>query len=211
MANKNTWERKIEAVSYLLQTEPKDTVDEAYQWALSKVENGFLLAHALDGVTWGTVKNHQLVQDSSSVLAKLSPSLKNRDNLLELRLFNADCEAFIWRVGAQWRCRLIDDRQDEISGDAFTECQILWGTESKKAGDFTILRSGSQGLRHAVPADYDLPSFSASNPLKERVVLQVKHYLQQRKSNGMLYSALSRLYGIDQVDFTRNNNNKEGN
>ena len=147
----------------------------------------FFLAHAEDGVIWGHFKDGELVTsgDVFSQCAKLrSPTLQ------QCRIFGENSEIMLWKVGQNWKARLVqDDNKPECLPD---EDQILWGTQvDKESNGFTLVSDGSQGLRHAVPLTGIIFNGKDSRPLR----LQVRHYIDYDES-GVARIYLSRLVNL---------------
>jgi CRISPR-associated protein (TIGR03984 family) len=142
-----------------------------------------LLAHADDGVIWGRVEDGRLLTSHGAAqghpeAVRACPPLR-AETLQQARLFADHAELLLWRADASsWRCRLIRDICAGERGqweEGFDEAQILWGTHGfPLAQDFTLLRDGAQGLRHAVPVPLPLsgPHYEATPPR-----LWVRHYL----------------------------------
>jgi CRISPR-associated protein (TIGR03984 family) len=151
----------------------------------------YILAHALDGVIWGWV-----TQDGILTSREVSPPLKI-ETLLQLRLFNADCEIRLWHVGEDWRAVKTTDEED-TSAAAIDEPQLLWGTHATRgANTFTQLEDGSQGLIHAVPLEQSLDGNLGLRDKKtlQRVCLHVRHYLTE-DAMGVNSVTISRLLGL---------------
>ena len=148
----------------------------------------WLLAHTFDGVIWGRLdaSSWQL----SSGLIPGSPQL-NHDELLELRLFGETGECYVWRDGANLYCRTIMDGSG-TPFDTYDETCILWGTSSKPAKNgFTILADGSQGLRHAVPFEINIPDGNG-----RPTWLVMRHYIERHHDTGLARVTMSRLQAV---------------
>lgn len=117
-------------------------------WLAGQTNYAFALAHANDGVIWGRFDNNQWMW--SSGIAPASPQLR-ASALQQLRLFGASGELFLWRSGARFAGRTIEDGAGE-GVECFDEAQLLWG---KPHGDarsgFQLMREGAQGMLHAPP------------------------------------------------------------
>ena len=151
----------------------------------------WLLAHTVDGVIWGRLEagNWQL----SSGLISASPPL-NHDDLLELRLFGKTGECYLWRDGADLNCRTISDGAG-ASYNYYDETCILWGTSSEPAGNgFTTLADGSQGLRHAVPFEINMPE---DNGRSAKLIL--RHYIERHSETGLARVKMSRLQALQPI------------
>ena len=151
----------------------------------------WLLAHADDGVIWGKFRgdDYKLVtsgdEDVFPQLAKLrSPTLQ------QCRIFGENAEVMLWKVGQNWKARLVqDDNKPECLPD---EDQILWGTQvEKESNGFTLVSDGSQGLKHAVPLTGITFKGKDSRPLR----LKVRHYIDYDES-GVARIYLSRLVDL---------------
>lgn len=157
-------------------------LEQAHEYSLK-----WLLAHADDGVIWGRVDSGRLV--TSYEAARNHAHGRNVclplriETLQQARLFAPHAELLLWRDGNKqetWHAGLIRDAQnsDEAANalwtDAFDEAQMLWGTHGDRLpDDFTLLRDGSQGLRHAVPLSLRLDADGKTDPPR----LIVRHYL----------------------------------
>lgn len=135
----------------------------------------YVLAHAEDGVIWGYFNQGELITSSEPV--DLFPKYKfaklRSQTLQECRIFSKDGgEVHLWRNGKEWRSHFTEDSQYE---ETIKERQILWGTYGQKNDQFTLLRDGSQGLRHAVP--FTDIKIDADQKLAKRVRLVVHHYI----------------------------------
>ncbi|YAF95635.1 MAG: CRISPR-associated protein Csx19 [Nodularia sp. CChRGM 3473] len=148
----------------------------------------FLLAHAEDGVIWGTFKDGQLLTSDSvfDFFPKLSPL-----TLQQCRAFGETSEVMLWRTDEGFKARLIQDEKDT---EFISENHILWGTKADKiCGDFTLVSDGSQGLRHAVPLT-DI-EFDKNQKLYRPLRLNVHHYIDYDDS-GVARIDLSRLVNL---------------
>ncbi len=161
--------------------------EDLKKW-LTEYNLTYLLAHADDGIIWGYFKDGELVTsgDVFSQCAKLRLS-----TLQQCRVFGEKAEVMLWKVGQNWKARLVkDDNKPECLPD---EHQILWGTQvDKESNEFTLVSDGSQGLRHAVPLTGITFKAKDSRPLR----LQVRHYIEYDES-GVARIYLSRLVNLD--------------
>lgn len=172
----------------------------------------YLLAHADDGVIWGRTENNNLLTSDQAIkdkYATLSPhdaaraeieaALRTcaplrRETLQQARLFCEKAELLLWRDGDnRFHARLIRDAQNSEEGewdDCFDEHQMLWGTHGLHLdSDFTLLRDGAQGLRHAVPLASTLDTEGETTPPR----LIVRHYINKQ---GFARVEASRLIGF---------------
>ncbi|MBD2150638.1 TIGR03984 family CRISPR-associated protein [Pseudanabaena sp. FACHB-1277] len=138
----------------------------------------YLLAHAEDGVIWGRFDDDGL-KTSGDVLfdkcTKFHPAKLRSQTLQECRIFSKDGgELHLWRNGGKWRSHFTADDQYK---EKIEERQILWGTHGEKNEQygFTLLRDGSQGLRHAVP--FTDIKVDENQKLVKPVRLVVHHYI----------------------------------
>lgn len=144
----------------------------------------YLLAHADDGVIWGRIDNSEL--HTSHGIAPASPSL-HPSTLQQARLFSPAGELLLWRDDNGWRARLVADVPGN-DDDIIDEDQILWGdTVDATTNGFTLLREGSQGMRHAVPIVVT-PTQLKHHQLR----LRVRHYISENE-DGEASITLSRL------------------
>lgn len=144
----------------------------------------YLLAHADDGVIWGRVDDDDL--HTSYGIAPTSPPLRS-STLQQARLFGPAGELLLWRSDDGWRARFVADR-GESTDDFVDEAQILWGDTVEKTQDgFTLVREGSQGMRHAVPI-----AVTADQLVQRKLRLRVRHYITEN-DDGEASITLSRL------------------
>lgn len=157
-------------------------VDCAKQYRLR-----YLLAHADDGVIWGHIDGDSL--RTSHGVAPASPPLR-AVTLQQARLFSPAGELLVWRVDGGWRARLVTD-VDGNADDYIDEDQILWGDTVEATRDgFTLVREGSQGMRHAAPVTV------APDQLKRHELrLRVRHYITEN-DDGEARISLSRLVQV---------------
>ena len=141
----------------------------------------FLLAHTEVGVLWGRVDGGALVTASEAFKGdeKSRPLLRadlTSALLWQARLFSPKAEVLLWRDGETWRARALDDT-GVPEGDIIDEEQMLWGTTAEaRAGGFTLLADGREGLRHAVPIDVPQSAFGSGNN-RRPVRLLVRHHI----------------------------------
>lgn len=174
-----------------------------YNWLQTKAKQyqlQYLLAHAEDGVIWGKFRGEdcKLVTSGDDDVFPQCAKLR-LSTLQQCRIFGKNSEVMLWKVGQNWKARLIEDRHPSKDDyDYIPENQILWGTqaEGQPKQDFTLVSDGSQGLRHAVPLTGITFKGKDSRPLR----LQVRHYIDYDES-GVARIYLSRLVNLD---FDRN-------
>lgn len=189
--------REIKSYPAVVELIPISSIGDVKDWLrtqASQYQLKWLLAHADDGVIWGTVNNGQLVT-SDSVAPEVSPSLRT-ETLQQARLFAEDAELLLWRDGDnQWHARLIRrpaDGEIPTFKEAIDEPHMLWGTHGKHCNGFTVLWDGAQGLRHAVPMELPLGENNETDPPR----LWVRHYLQE-DPNGFTRIVVSRLLRLE--------------
>ncbi len=147
----------------------------------------YLLAHADDGVIWGQVDDSGL--RTSHGIAPASPPLR-AITLQQARLFSGAGELFVWRSDQGWRARLVTDATGN-SNNVIDEDQILWGDTIESTRDgFTLLREGSQGMRHAIPI-----MITAEQLKHYKARLRVRHYITEN-DDGEARITLSRLVEV---------------
>lgn len=156
----------------------------------------YLLAHADDGVIWGRFDNGKLTI-ANEVFTKPDfdfPPLR-LSTLQQCRIFGENTEVMLWKMGQNWKARLIND-QHLSDKDYIPEDQILWGTqqEGESKQDFTLVSDGSQGLKHGVPL-INIPFSREKNNLHRPIRLQVRHYIDYDDS-GVARIYLSRLVDL---------------
>jgi len=168
----------------------------------------YLLAHAEDGVIWGYFNTG----DRTLTIARDAfpncgfPKLR-LETLQQCRLFGKHGEVLLWKNSSQWCTRIIlETKVSELlkSGNIgiIPEAQILWGTQGKISAinhNFTLLKDGSQGLKHAVPITVD-ENYFVKNKVDEKelyrpVSLEINHYFTT-DDDGISRIFLSRLVSI---------------
>jgi CRISPR-associated protein (TIGR03984 family) len=100
----------------------------------------------------------------------------------------------VWRDGeGNLQARLIRDKQSNEQSDwddSLDEPYLIWGTHGiELPNEFTLLRDGSQGLRHAVPCKLVLGEDGTTTPPR----LVVRHYLAKEDFARIV---VSRLIGL---------------
>lgn len=161
-----------------------DFADEPAIWLFAQARQyglGYLLAHADDGVIWGRIDADELH------IAPTSPSLR-ANTLQQARLFSSTGELLLWRSDSGWRARHVSDVAGSAD-DVIDEDQVLWGDTVVEAtpNGFTLVREGSQGMRHAVPI-----AVTAEQLRQHKLRLRVRHYISNNE-DGEARIALSRL------------------
>jgi CRISPR-associated protein (TIGR03984 family) len=162
----------------------------------------YLLAHADDGVIWGRfdVKTGNLFTAKQAFPECNFPLLRLL-TLQQCRLFGEAGEIMLWNSDGQWHARLILQIQalqllQSKQIGVITEEQILWGTQGKRNGNFTLLSDGFQGLKHAVPIAVEESYFSTNKKeLYRPVRLELHHYFSHDK-DGIARIFLSRLVSL---------------
>lgn len=157
----------------------------------------YLLAHAADGVIWGRFADGTLTTADQVGFKEVDLPPLRLDNLQECRLFGPQGEVLLWRGAKGWRSRHLSAAWEQpylAAGDCITEKQLLWGTHGTTEKEFTLLRDGAQGLKHAVPIS-EIITFdsSANNKLAEPLRLIVRHYIKYDPEDGIAQIFLSRL------------------
>lgn len=153
-----------------------------------------LLAHADDGVLWGTVSGGEL-HLSHKAFPDVSPELE-LVTLQQARVFGPESELLIWRDGGgSWCARILRDEPGPGTAWRFDEAQLLWGDhqEGEPVEGFALVAEGQEGRRHAVPVPQGGIPFARSgyHPLR----LSVRHYLED-DGDGLLVVVHSRLTGL---------------
>jgi CRISPR-associated protein (TIGR03984 family) len=156
----------------------------------------YLLAHADDGVIWGEFRgdeNKLVTSGDDDVFPKLAQL--RLCTLQQCRIFGKKAEVMLWKVGQNWKARLIKDEHLSTE-DYISEEQILWGTQSEEQPkkDFTLVSDGSQGLKHAVPL-INIPFSKDKKNLDRPIRLLVHHYIDYDDS-GVAKIYLSRLVDL---------------
>jgi len=168
------------ALPYIVQrvTVNGDFTTKPAEWLAAQAHHyglRYLLAHADDGVIWGRIDADGL--HTSHKIAPTSPPLR-ASTLQQARLFGPVGELLIWREGDSWRARHVTDAPDN-DNDYIDEAQILWGDTVEDGKDgFTLLRDGSQGMRHAPPI-----VVSAEQLEHRKLRLCVRHYITENNDS----------------------------
>lgn len=184
----------------------EDILDNStlYKWLQAEAKRyqlQYLLAHADDGVIWGHFDKEgnlstpnlpkDLFPNSEELFPKCKFPVLRSHTLQQCRIFSEKAEVMLWKVGQNWKARLIkDDNNLECLSD---EHQILWGTQvENEFKGFTLVSDGSQGLRHAVPLSDITNKFKdGKRPLR----LTVRHHIEY-SSDGVARIYLSRLVNL---------------
>lgn len=137
----------------------------------------WVLAFALDGVTWGQVKGGELRTG-----APLDAS-----TLREVYAFCPAGQAHAWRQADGWHAANTLDRPGQ---DCFDQELLLWGNRLESYADgFATLSEGAQGIRHTVPLTQE-PRVKADRSGSPR--LRVRHMLG-KDANGAASIVATRL------------------
>jgi CRISPR-associated protein (TIGR03984 family) len=162
----------------------------------------YLLAHAEDGIIWGRFEVESFdLETSDRAFSECKFSCLRLSTLQQCRIFGEAGEVLLWNDRGVWRSRLILQSQvSELIAQQkiglIPEPQILWGTQGKTNGNFTLLSDGSQGLQHAVPIAVEEGYFRKDkNELYRPVRLEVHHYFCY-DSDGVARIFLSRLVSL---------------
>lgn len=158
-------------------------------WIVGQARPGMdmLLAHCDDGIVWGRVVDGKLAL-AGDKLPEVEVAFEV-GRLQQARLFGQAGELLLWRDHAGWRVRRMLEAAPGELEPLQEEAYRLWGDHAvARAGGFTLLADGRQGLLHAPPID-DLPEAA-------HACLLVRHYLGY-DDNGQAYIALSRLSGLE--------------
>lgn len=159
---------------------------------ISKIPT-WLLAICYDGVTWGKFDGKWHFSYDSFV--KLCPKF-NKDNLLELRIFNEDEEIFIWRTDSGFSGRRIEDTKVDKSEEYTNpeeEDRILLGDRFNEQKDHFTKVSIAGGSMQAVPIVCEEKDFEGGKwPLR----LKLKNYFEKDENTGIVRVAATRLVKV---------------
>ncbi|MEG4282711.1 CRISPR-associated protein Csx19 [Microcoleus sp. A006_D1] len=179
----------------------QDIIDtpSLYNWLQLKAKQyqlQYLLAHADDGVIWGELRGNDkklVTSGDDDVFPKLAKF--RLCTLQQSRIFGKKAEVMLWKVGQNWKARLIKDEYLSKE-DYICEKQILWGTqrEGESKQEFTLVSDGSQGLKYAVPL-INIPFSQDKKNLYHPIRLLVHHYIDYDDS-GVARVYLSRLVDL---------------
>lgn len=117
----------------------------------------YVLAHAEDGVIWGHFEVESgILETSKQAFPEYDFPTLRLSTLQQCRIFGEAGEVLLWNSNGKWRSRLILQSQvsellEQEKIGLIPESQILWGTQGKANGNFTLLSDGSQGLKYAAP------------------------------------------------------------
>jgi CRISPR-associated protein (TIGR03984 family) len=160
----------------------------------------YLLAHADDGVIWGRIDNEKLktADQVNHDKFKCLPVLR-LSTLQQCRIFSEAGEILLWKSARRLNARIISDsdvRNPEPNSieDCIEESQMLWGTHGIQQEGFTLLRDGTQGLKHAIPITENI-QFGDQGNLTSKVCLVVSHYIEYDE-DGLARINLSRLVDL---------------
>ena len=112
-----------------------------------------MLAHAIDGVIWGQFQEDKLMTADQAGFSDVDLPALRLNTLQQCWIFGPAGEIFLWSYGGKWRSRHLSTEWEQPylnSHDYIQEEQLLWGTHAKQKEGFTLLRDGSQGLKHAI-------------------------------------------------------------
>ena len=156
----------------------------------------YLLAHADDGVVWGRFEDGKLVtaDQVDNPKFKQLPMLR-LSSLQQCRIFSELGEVLLWKSGSHLHARIIADSSEySLKANPIQENQLLWGTHGFQSGGFTLLRDGSQGLKHAVPITEGI-RLNDNGKLVKQVCLVVNHYIEY-DDDGLARIGISRLIDV---------------
>ncbi len=182
---------------------PAEVGSDPVAWLTNQATAGMvLLAHADDGVIWGRGKAGGIDQAPGSLVTPDFERTALRPvPLQQARLFDANQEIFLWRVGeGAWRARTVtDDGADEKEWRTTDETQVLWGTRVEaNADNFCCVADGVEGLYHTPPLDLPKETWGKQDQGQQerRLRLLVRHYLEEDEATGWQQISMSRLAGV---------------
>lgn len=176
-------------------------IDKLLSEITSKAENLtkdliWLLAFQFDGVIWGK-KNGERWHLSGDVFKEYSPKL-NKENLLEMRIFNKEKEILVWRSNADLKAREIihnhsgEEHQNVHLCPKF-ETYLIRGDRLLESKNGFSLLSDPTGCRIIVPIECSENDFKNNRyPLK----IKFCHYFDTDNENGMVRIIATRLVEI---------------
>lgn len=160
----------------------------------------YVLAHAEDGVVWGHFEVESgILETSKKAFPEYDFPTLRLSTLQQCRIFGEAGEVLLWNSNGKWRSRLILQSQvsellEQEKIGLIPESQILWGTQGKANGNFTLLSDGSQGLKYAAPITGI--TFSQDKQKQYRPLrLEVHHYFCYDQG-GVARIFLSRLVSL---------------
>ncbi|GFE68269.1 CRISPR-associated protein Csx19 [Chroococcus sp. FPU101] len=153
----------------------------------------YLLAHADDGVIWGRFESDGTLitqTEPKDLFSEYKFAKLRLCTLQQCRIFSKKAEILLWKVGQNWKARLITD-DHLLEEDYIYENQILWGTKGIEKDCFTLVSDGSQGLKHAVPLTGIVFKDETARPLR----LSVRNYIDYN-DDGVARIYLSRIVNV---------------
>ncbi|WP_129675900.1 CRISPR-associated protein Csx19 [Candidatus Chloroploca sp. Khr17] len=154
----------------------------------------WLLAHSLDGITWGRYeRTTQTWLLGHTIAPEISPPLQ-RQMLLELRIFGAAGEVLIWRTDDGLRGRVLREDGEAYQRDnplrPADEERIVLGRhilETHHTAGFTHVRDGTakEQVLPLVVSEQDLRS--------GKVRLVIRNYYEADATTGVVRIAATRL------------------
>lgn len=152
----------------------------------------WLLAHCLDGVTWG-YSGEAGWRLGCRAFPEISPEPR-RDTLLELRLFGPRAEVLLWSDPQGLRGRILEEDDPAEEGGPLApaeEALILLGDRplDRREG-FTRLRART-GAEQVVPVEVEIEDLEA-----HRWRLELRHYFHREPDTGAVRVAVSRLVDL---------------
>lgn len=153
----------------------------------------YLLAHSDATVVWGLYDGTKLALSSDDYGPSVNPL--HQDTLHTARLFNAEAELRLWRLGNTWHAGLTrDSAVGEV--EVIDEEYLLWGSEAhpnnKPTSPFRLLAEGRQGIAHAPPISV---APHGAGVARRDARLAVRHYLAEDEA-GVVRIAYSRLVNL---------------
>lgn len=199
--------------------ELNDNAKDLAGWLVERAmqnELRWLLAHADDGVIWGRVDNQALLTSGEAILkfhstmqagapefSEIKAAIQTcvalrSETLQQVRLFSEAGELLLWRDSDnKFRARVITEPKDGEKPEwdqCYDERQLLWGSHGTPLPyGFTLLRDGSQGLRHAVPLKLSIDNDGSTRPPR----LIVRHYISKA---GFARVEVSRLVNLEEEE-----------
>lgn len=172
---------------------PGEAADALAWLAESKVGGlEFLLATTYGEVVWGLNRGGWTLSNGGNALPAAT--------LLELRAFGPMSEVFVWRDASGLHARLrVDGGTGRRPGTLLRRRANSLGNGARRpAGrttEFTPLRDGDQGLRHAPPLTLGPEHFDSANGHRPARLL-LRHYVGRDEATGVARVVDTRLVGV---------------
>lgn len=139
--------------------------------------NGWFIAYLFHRVVIG-----QFIDGVLDYFQKESGDV-NIENLIKLRIFNANSELFVWRTNlGGFKGRLRKDGEG-VSTDIVDAKQVIFGTKAELIGESYVKLSEKRGTEIILPVQEGI-SFGDINELDGRLCIQTRSYIGVIRETG---------------------------